>query len=187
LLLAQQLLLRGWVVFNLKRALEITFSTKEKKMAQKRGWVARTGEDGWATVVIQRGDACHDCEASRFCDSLTNCANLETRVLNKAGAGVGDLVTIHLSSHTVLKGALVLYLIPVLGLLTGAVAGSGFSKQLAIGQTGAALLFGLAGIALGFILTATISKRMSAGNRLTPEITNIVKAHEGQKMHINRR
>ena len=135
--------------------------------------------------MTEREDACHNCEASQFCHALTNCTTLETKVLNKAGAGVGDLVMIHLSSHTVLKGALVLYLIPVLGLLTGAVAGSGFSKQLAIGETGAALVFGLAGLVLGFIITAMISKRMSVGNRLIPEITHIVKAHEKQKIHIN--
>lgn len=156
-------------------------------MAQEMGRVTHTGEDGWATVVTERKDACHNCEASQFCNALTNCARLETQALNKAGAGVGDRVAIHLSSHTVLKGALVLYLIPALGLLTGAVAGSGFSKQLAIGETGAALFFGLAGLVLGFSITAVISKRMSAGHRLTPEITRIVKTHEKQKIHTHRR
>ena len=142
------------------------------------GRVTHTSEDGWATVVTQRKDACHSCEASQFCNALTNCNKLETRALNKAGAGVGDLVMVHLSPHAVLKGALVLYLIPALGLLTGAAAGSGFSKQLALGETGAAIFFGLAGLVLGFIITAMISRRMSAGNRLTPEITHIVKTHE---------
>jgi sigma-E factor negative regulatory protein RseC len=147
-------------------------------MAQEMGRVTHTSEDGWATVVTQRKDACHNCEASQFCNALTDCNKLETKALNKVGAGVGDLVTIHLSSHTVLKGALVLYLIPALGLLTGAVAGSDFSKHLALGETGTAILFGMAGLVLGFIITAMISRRMSAGNRLTPEITKIVKAHE---------
>jgi positive regulator of sigma E activity len=147
-------------------------------MAQEMGRVTHTSEDGWATVVTQRKDACHSCEASQFCNALTNCNKLETRALNKVGAGVGDLVTIHLSSHTVLKGALVFYLIPALGLLAGAFAGSDFSKQLALGETGAAILFGLAGLVLGFIITAMISRRMSAGNRLTPEIMRIVKTHE---------
>ena len=147
-------------------------------MAQEMGRVTHTSEDGWATVVTQRKDACHSCEASQFCHALTNCAKLETRALNKASADVGDLVMLHLSSHTLLKGAFVLYLIPALGLLTGAVAGSSFSKQLALGQTGAAIFFGLAGLILGFIITAMISRRMSADNRLTPEITKIVKAHE---------
>jgi sigma-E factor negative regulatory protein RseC len=156
-------------------------------MSQEMGRVTDTGEDGWATVVIERKDACHSCEASQFCHALTNCNKLEAKALNKAGAGVGDLVTIHLSSHTVLKGALVLYLIPTLGLLMGAAVGSGFSKQLAIGETGAAFFFGLAGLVLGFIITAMISRRMSAGNQLTPEITHIVKTHEKQKIHINRR
>jgi sigma-E factor negative regulatory protein RseC len=147
-------------------------------MSQEMGRVTHTSEDGWATVVTQRKDACHSCQASQFCHALTDCSKLETKALNKVGAGVGDLVTIHLSSHTVLKGAFVLYLIPALGLLTGAVAGSDFSKQLALGETGVAILFGMAGLALGFIITAMISRRMSAGNRLTPEITHIVKTHE---------
>jgi len=147
-------------------------------MSQEMGRVTHTSEDGWATVVTQRKDACHSCEASQFCHALTDCSKLETKALNKVGAGVGDLVTIHLSSHTVLKGAFVLYLIPALGLLTGAVAGSDFSKQLALGETGVAILFGMAGLVLGFIITAMISRRMSAGNRLTPEITHIVKTHE---------
>jgi sigma-E factor negative regulatory protein RseC len=147
-------------------------------MSQEMGRVTQAGEDGWATVMTQRKDACHSCEASQFCHALTGCDKLETRALNKAGADVGDLVTIHLSSHTLLKGAVVLYLIPVLGFLAGAAAGSGFSRQLGIGETGAAIFFGLAGLVLGFIITAMISKRMSASNRLTPEITHIVKAHE---------
>ena len=147
-------------------------------MSQEMGRVTHTSEDGWAMVVTQRKDACHSCQASQFCHALTDCSKLETKALNKVGAGVGDLVTIHLSSHTVLKGAFVLYLIPALGLLTGAVAGSDFSKQLALGETGVAILFGMAGLALGFIITAMISRRMSAGNRLTPEITHIVKTHE---------
>jgi sigma-E factor negative regulatory protein RseC len=147
-------------------------------MAQKMGRVTDTSKDGWATIVTERKDACHSCGASQFCHALANCAKLETKALNKAGAAVGDLVTVHLSSHTVLKGALVLYLIPALGLLTGAVAGTGFSTKLAIGETGAEILFALAGLVLGFIITAMISKRMSADNRLTPEITHIVKTHE---------
>jgi len=156
-------------------------------MSQEMGRITTTSEDGWATVVTQRKDACHSCEASQFCNALTNCNTLETKALNKAGSAVGDQVTIHLSSHMVLKAAFVLYLIPALGLLMGAVAGSGLSKRLAIGETGAALFFGLAGLILGFMITAMISKRMAAGNRLIPEITHIVKTHEKQKIHTHRR
>jgi len=144
-------------------------------MAEKTGRVTHIFDDGWATVVTERGDACHNCEASQFCHALTDCTSLETKALNKAGAAAGDRVTIQLSSHTLLKGAFVLYLIPVLGLLTGAVAGSGFNKQLALGETAAALLFGLAGLVLGFIITVMISKKLECKNKLTPIITRIIR------------
>jgi positive regulator of sigma E activity len=90
----------------------------EQKMAKKKGRVIEISQDGWARVITERGDACNSCEASPFCHSIADCARLETNVLNKAGAGVGDLVTISLSSKMVFKGALILYIVPVAGLLS---------------------------------------------------------------------
>jgi sigma-E factor negative regulatory protein RseC len=144
-------------------------------MAQEQGFVTSIGEDGWAEVIAERKDACDDCGARQCCVSLRSNSEMVIKALNRAGAKVGDLVSITLSSGTVVKGAAVLYLIPLAGLMSGVLMGAGLYKRVAISETGAAIAFGFAGLFLGFIITALISRWMSAHNRLTPVITRIRK------------
>ena len=144
-------------------------------MAQKRGLVRRVSRDGWAMVVTERDDACSNCESAQFCHSLADCSRMETRVLNRANAGEGDRVVISLSTKSVFKSAMILYILPTLSLLLGAIGGSGLHKQLGIGETGAAILFGFAGLILGFTIARFISNHPKAGNKLIPVITRILK------------
>lgn len=148
-------------------------------MAQKKGRVRRVSRDGWAMVVTERDDACSNCESAQFCHSLADCSRMETRVLNRANAGVDDRVVISLSSSSVFKSAMILYILPTVCLLLGAIGGSEFHEQLGIGETGAAILFGFAGLLLGFITAGLISKRQTANSKLTPVITRILKPTEG--------
>ena len=147
-------------------------------MAQKKGRVNSVSKDGWAIVITERDDACSNCESAQFCHSLADCSRLETRVLNRANAGVGDRVIISLSSMSVFKSALILYILPTVSLVSGAVGGAGLKEQLGIGETGAAILFGFAGLILGFTIAGWISKRQTAGSKLTPVITRIIKPTE---------
>jgi sigma-E factor negative regulatory protein RseC len=146
-------------------------------MAKKRGRVTSISQDGWAKVITERGDACNSCEVSQFCHSLADCSKLETSVLNQAGAGVGDLVIIELSSKMVFRGALLLYIVPVLGLLSGAIAGAGLSQISAIDETSATIALALAGLGLGFIITTFISRRLISKNQLIPVIKRIINSN----------
>ena len=148
-------------------------------MAQKKGRVSRIENDGWAIVVTERSDACSNCESAQFCHALADCSRLETRVLNQAGAEVGDTVSISLNSKTVLKSAMILYILPSVSFLLGAVGGAGLHKQLGIGDTGAAIVFGFAGLFLGFAIARLISKRQTTSRKLIPVITRIIKPKEG--------
>jgi sigma-E factor negative regulatory protein RseC len=151
-------------------------------MAQKKGRVISIEKDGWAMVVTEKGDACNNCESAQFCHSLADCSRMETRVLNRANARVGDRVTISLSSSSVFKSAMILYILPTLSLILGAIIGSGLHNYLGIDETGAAILFGFAGLILGFTIAGLISKRQTAGSKLTPVITRIIKPTEGFHM-----
>jgi len=144
-------------------------------MAQKKGQVSSVGKDGWAIVITERDDACSNCESAQFCHALADCSKIKTRVLNPADAGVGDRVIISLSSKSVFKSALILYILPTVSFVLGAVGGAGLKEHLGIGETGAAILFGFAGLILGFTIAGFISKYQTAGNKLTPVITRIIK------------
>ena len=144
-------------------------------MAQKKGRVSSVNKDGWAMVVTEKGDACNNCESAQFCHSLADCSRMETRVINRANARVGDRVTISLSSSSVFKSAMILYILPTLSLILGAIVGSGLHNYLGIDETGAAILFGFTGLILGFTIAGLISKRQTAGSKLTPIITRTIK------------
>jgi positive regulator of sigma E activity len=90
---------------------------------------------------------------------------------------VGDLVTIELNSKTLFKSAFVLYLVPVIGLLGGAIFGNGFSESLGIEHPGLTIILAFAGLLAGFTITAIFSRWMSATDNLTPIVTRIVKQH----------
>jgi sigma-E factor negative regulatory protein RseC len=144
------------------------------KMAQKTGRVSSVTADGWAMVVTEKGDACSNCESAQFCHSLADCSSMETRVLNRAKAEVGDRVSISLSSRSVFKSAAILYIMPTLSLFLGAIVGSGLHTYIGLGETGAAILFGFGGLVLGFTIAGLISKRQTAASKLTPVITGII-------------
>lgn len=98
------------------------------------------------------------------------------KALNRAGAGVGDLVYVNLGSGAVIQSAASFYMIPLLALIAGAVVGTELSQPLSISETAGAILFSFVGLALGFLITALISRRMSSQNKLTPIITRIKRA-----------
>jgi len=144
-------------------------------MPKEEGFVQSTTEDGWPRVATERKDARAGCGASHSCASFVSSSEMVIKGLNRAGAKVGDLVSISFSSGTVVRGAAVLYLIPLVGLMSGALIGAGLDQRLPISETGAVAALGFAGLFLGFLITALISRWMSAHNRLTPAISRIVR------------
>ena len=153
-------------------------------MAQKTGRVSSVTTDGWAMVVTEKGDACSNCESAQFCHSLADCSSMETRVLNRAKAKVGDRVSISLSSRSVFKSALILYILPILSLFLGAIIGSGLHNHIGIGDTASAIVFGFTGLILGFATASWISKRQTADSKLTPVISAVIQPAE--KSHPSR-
>jgi len=144
-------------------------------MAHTRGLVIKIKEDGIAQVVTDRKNACGGCGSTHSCNSCLSNSKMTAEALNSIGAKEGDLVEISLNSGVVLKSAAAMYLIPVAGLMAGALAGVGVSSILAVDETISAIIFSIIGLCLGFMTTALISRRMSVRNRLTPVITQIIK------------
>ena len=148
-------------------------------MAQKLGRVIDIKEGNLAEVLIERGDACHNCESSQFCHALSDCSKLKTSVINRAGADVGDQVVIELRTGMIFKGAFLLYLMPVIGMLAGAVSGNDLSSRMGLDPTISSIGFAFLGFALGFLIPFLFSRSMSADKTPTPMITRIVKRRAG--------
>jgi positive regulator of sigma E activity len=144
-------------------------------MAEEQGFVSSVGKDGHAQVVTDRKDACAGCGAKHCCVSFGVNSEMVVKARNMVGAKVGDLVSVSISSGTFIKGAATLYLIPVVGLVLGVLMADAVGASLPMSETAITLVFGFAGLILGFVITALLSRWMSARNKLTPMITRIIK------------
>ena len=143
-------------------------------MPQKTGLVVKTNADGWAEVITDKLDACAECTSSRSCHSDCKSPRVRTRVYNSAGAHEGDTVVIYISPSSVLKSAAILYLVPVAFMLFGALTGSSVATQLGMEESGSALLFGLTGLAIGFLIVRTFSTRLKTDSGLVPKIAQVI-------------
>ena len=143
-------------------------------MPQKTGLVVKTNADGWAEVITDKLDACAECTSSRSCHSDCKSTRVRTRVYNSAGAHEGDTVVIYISPSSVLKSAAILYLVPVAFMLFGALTGSSVATQLGMEESGSALLFGLTGLAIGFLIVRTFSTRLKTDSGLVPKIAQVI-------------
>lgn len=77
-----------------------------------------------AIVMVKRQSACDACAAGSSCKVTQSGAEIEA--FNTVHAGAGDTVKITFRAFTYLKGSLLVYGIPALALVVGAVVGKEF-------------------------------------------------------------
>ena len=144
-------------------------------MAQTTGIVIRINTDGKADVVANKQGDCGSCSSSNSCHTSKAAKKMTTAAINPMGAEPGDIVAIDVSTGQLLKGMAVIYLLPVVGLLIGAILGANVKESVALSETGSALLFGGIGLALGFGAVITLSKLLAANDAYTPVISRIIR------------
>jgi sigma-E factor negative regulatory protein RseC len=143
-------------------------------MAQTFGVVVALGEDGRATVVAEKSQGCGSCSAVSQCHGRGAARPEKTPALNRIGAAVGDRVMLTVQSGAILSRMAVLYLVPVFGMLIGAITGVFMDGGANDSDSGYSIAFGLAGFILGFVFSVVISRIWSTARPVTPVITRIV-------------
>ncbi len=144
-------------------------------MANTTGIVIRVTADGKAAVVANKQGDCGSCSSSHSCHTSKAVKKMTTAAMNPVGAEPGDIVAIDVSTGQLLKGMAVIYLLPVMGLLVGAIFGVNIKASVALTETGSALLFGGIGLVLGFGGVITLSKLLAANDAYTPVISRIIR------------
>ncbi len=143
-------------------------------MTQEQGIILRVTGNGWVDVLTQRTDACEGCGASHCCADSGIEKKMIVKAINRAGAEPFDRVALELQSGTLMKGAIILYLIPLIGFLMGAVIGALLHESMPFSETGSEILFAFAGLGFGFIFSSGLSKIMSRKGGLTPVISRVI-------------
>lgn len=147
-------------------------------MSAENGTVQRI-ENNWAWVLTQRKAGCDNCGHKGSCNMIEGADHMLVRAANNARARVGDNVELFLSTRTRIKSLLVLYILPVVGLLIGAVSGGSLSRLIGLSENLGTVLFTLAGLVLAFTLVRVLGKRMSSSEELTPVVSRIIRHYHG--------
>jgi sigma-E factor negative regulatory protein RseC len=118
-----------------------------------------------ALIEVKRKTAC-----GGDCDSCHGCPHPEETISvmahNDAQAAVGDRVIVESSSATVLKLAVLVYVMPIVLMAAGYLVMPG-------GET-ARVLAGLAALACGLAICFFVSRRMNKRGRVAVHITQIL-------------
>ena len=121
--------------------------------------------DGKARVVHVRQSACSgDCHKCAGCGAAEE--TLELTAENSIGAAPGDVVILESASAPVLRGAAVLYVLPILLFFAGYLLGTGFR---------AGALGGCAGFLAGMALAVLYDRKVAAQKQTVYTITGFAK------------
>lgn len=135
-----------------------------------------------AIVALPKSTACDGCSL-KTCKPVGQSMTIEA--LNSVHAQVGQTVKISLNSNTYLKGSLIVYGIPGIALVAGAILGREFMSSVFIGQDqdSIAAISGITAYMLSFFLVKIWSNRVKRKNATKPVIWEIVKS-ERQKEDV---
>ncbi len=127
--------------------------------------VVKSVEGVMARVDVPRKSACDGCTAGT-CRPEEKFMEIEA--LNRAGAVVGEKVRVAVKPYTYMKGAMIVYGLPALGLVCGAVIGKELMSKVFPGVDSDILsaVFGFGAFAVSYLLvkvwTNTASKKIES-------------------------
>jgi len=124
-------------------------------------------------VKLQRHDACNHCNA---CMAGVETEEMILEAENLCQADVGDLVGISLEESNFLLAVIIMYIIPLFGLLIGLGVGYLVGNQLGVNVEILSLLFGFAFLAITFLVIRKNEDKFHT-RKFRPMAINIVKKH----------
>jgi len=141
----------------------------------EEGLVTASIKNNRVKVVVKRGEACGSCASKGACQTLGGPTKDLILVLdNSINAEPGDTVRLTMAESAVVKASAVLYLVPALFLIAGALLGFQVAKINDM-QTDPLAIFGsIGGLALGMFTSWLLGKKLSKNRSFIPQLTAIV-------------
>jgi sigma-E factor negative regulatory protein RseC len=135
--------------------------------------IVKSVEGPVAVVDVPRKSACEGCTAGTC---KVEDQTMEIEAFNKAGARVGQKVRVMVHSYAYMKGSMVVYGIPAVGLVLGAVLGKEVASRYITSTDPDALsaFFGFGFLALSFLLVKFWTKAKARNTETKPVIEEIL-------------
>lgn len=93
---------------------------------------------------------------------------------NRLGARPGDTVELELPGRMELKLSLLIWVVPLVGLIGGAVAGTLLAGRLAADEDVTALAGSVLGFLLSFVFLRRVDRKAAGGAQLVPRVARVV-------------
>lgn len=142
-------------------------------MIVERGEVIDS-RDGIAVVLVNRSSACEGCGAKGACHTFGGGRDAKISVDNEVGAKAGDVVEIGIEEASLVKASFVVYILPIIALLLGAVAGQSLSGYIGISEGGAAAFGGLLALIGSLIVIRLFDPVFKKYRSMRPKIIKVV-------------
>jgi len=148
-------------------------------MMDEIGTVLEARDDGTALVLCTRSSLCEHCASSGRCGLGSDAGERRILAGNRLGARVGDRVQLSVSTRTFLQSSFIVYIVPLIALVIGALAGQLIGERLP-GGPDPNLLAAVLGCAflVGAFLVIRVGSRALSLDDYRPQITAILDADE---------
>ncbi|ETX10604.1 sigma E positive regulator RseC/MucC [Marinomonas ushuaiensis DSM 15871] len=138
-------------------------------------------EDGFADVETIRTSSCTSCRARHGCGhhaiaQVSSANRMRMRAIDPFSVEVGQKVVIGIPEDTLLQASVWMYMIPLLGLVGGAVLPSLWG-----GGSGIAVIISIIGFAGGLLLARNKSKQEMNNLDYYPKILRIETTQDSQR------
>ena len=138
----------------------------------EQGVVSRI-ENGLTFVVTVRTESCEGCGMHGACHTLGGGKEAEVVVQNPLDAKVGDRVDMSVPTGSIVKATSLMYLVPILFFLGGAIGGQELGPYLNWSSSISAVVFAVAGLVISTLLIKIIGKQMARQKGYKAIITRI--------------
>lgn len=143
-------------------------------MAIEQGIVTKI-DSTTAWVKTTKTDACEACSARGSCNVMGGGKEMEVEAINNAGAEVGQKVVLSFETSPLLKATFMLYVLPILFLLAGAVIGDKIAPFFNFDVQTFSLIIGLLFFGLAIIFVKSKGNKLAKKDEYRPKIIRILK------------
>lgn len=145
-------------------------------MATEEGIVTKTF-DGMAWVKTTRSSACKHCSAKDSCSTHGGGQSMMIKVENRVAARAGDRVILTLKTASLLKAAFLIYILPILAMLVGAMIGGHFAGRMEADVSAVAAISGGSAFVAAILFMKYQGNRMGSRSDYTPKILRVIRTN----------
>jgi sigma-E factor negative regulatory protein RseC len=145
-------------------------------MIEELGTIVELKSKAVAAVICKKSTLCENCASVGLCQMGDDSRSMLVEALNPLGAQVGDRVRLVTSTRSFLQSSFILYIVPLIALIIGAVAGQqiGLSGMVGIDPNLLAALIGTACLVGSFLFIRFVSRAIPRETYM-PRIIEIIR------------